>query len=172
MDLAKPPHTLLLPISAEAWAPPQHGLTVDGIAFSPKAELHVTLIGSRLGRELHTTFDAIFLLEYLDRAFAACDWQFVPSGQFLLIARRCYDRDSPNAGKFSRASIIEMVDLPAMQPFHRELGRLLGRELPTPPPHVTLYTEGAPRGIGVPSPSQLRNMRVRELAADAVSSTL
>ncbi len=51
-----------------------------------------------------------------------------------------------------------------MAPLHRELGRLLGRELPVPPPHVTLYTRGAAHGIGVASETALRTLTVREVA--------
>ena len=169
MDLANTPHTLLLPISPKAWAPPERGVTVDGITFLPKAELHVTLIGSQLGRELHATFAAHFLRAYLDGAFSSRDWQFVPGGPLLLLAQRVRDRETPDAGEFSRASIIELIQLPAMQSFHRELGRLLGRQLAVPPPHVTLFTANDPRGISVSSPERLRALTVREVDPGAIS---
>jgi hypothetical protein len=60
-------------------------------------------------------------------------------------------------------SIIELIDLPAMAHLHRALGRLLGRQLPVPPAHVTLYTAGCAQGIGVSSPARLRAFAVRRL---------
>src|SRR3546814_11617799 len=62
-------------------------------------------------------------------------------------------------------SLVELADLPAMAPFHRALGRLLDRQLPLPPPHVTLYTAGRAQGIGVSSPARLRAFVVRRIEA-------
>ena len=60
--------------------------------------------------------------------------------------------------------LAELVDLPAMVPFHEALGRLLGRELPVPPAHVTLYVAGRDKGIGVATHAQLRQLCVRDVA--------
>ena len=161
MDLARPPHTLLLPIDPSLWPPPVEGVRVDGVQFMPKTELHLTLIGSRLGRELHTTLAPAFLRDRVERALLEQDWHFVRSGRFLQLATRADDAN-PDSGR-RRTAIIELVDVPAMRPFHQALGRLLGRQLSLPPPHVTLYTAGDRRGIGVTSPRRLRAWQVREV---------
>lgn len=62
-------------------------------------------------------------------------------------------------------SIIERVELPAMAPLHRELGRLLGRQLPAAAPHVTLYVAVRAQGTGVSSEARLRAFAVREMTA-------
>src|SRR3546814_3240457 len=65
-----------------------------------------------------------------------CSSDLERSGHCLLL-RKSFAED----GQASIAhSLVELVDLPAMAPFQRALGRLLGRQLPVPPPHVTLYT--------------------------------
>ena len=46
-----------------------------------------------------------------------------------------------------------------MAAFHQALGQLLGRALPVPPPHVTLYVAGTARGIGLPDPETLARYR-------------
>lgn len=160
MDLTRCPPTLLLPLDPRQWPPPACGIRLDGIDFAPKPELHVTLIGSRLGRELHAALAPAFLRAQLERAFAAQDWRFTRSGRWLLLTQRT--GNGQDAGAW-RNSIIEPVELPAMRPFHAALGRLLGRQLPVPPPHVTLYTAGDARGIGLPRGSRLRAVTVREL---------
>lgn len=145
-------HTLVLPLhDAPASAP----LDIDGRRFAPKDELHVTLIGSALGRELHATLG--------DRreaavrpAFEALDWSPVRTGVGAVIEKRGR-RDDGGAGVV--ASIIEFVDLPALAFFSRWLGGLLGRQLPVPPPHVTLYTHGCAKGIGIPTEAKLRAWR-------------
>lgn len=169
MDLASSPHTLLLPIDPDAWAPPSRDIEVDGITFAAKTELHITLIGARLGRELYTSLGPLFLRERLTHAFAACDWQFVRSGRLLKLAQQANDGGTATADAMTRGSIIEPVDLPAMRAFHHALGRLLGRELPVPPPHVTLWTSIDPRGIGVHRASRLRALRVLELGPEQVT---
>ncbi|WP_222566065.1 hypothetical protein [Novilysobacter antarcticus] len=167
MDLACPPHTLLLPIDPGFWAPPAKAVCVDGVAFAPKPELHVTLIGSRLGQQLRSTLGPDFLAERIASAVDQ-DWRIQRTGRYVQLAHPASAAHGGDTDTAPRQSIIELIELAAMQRFHRALGRLLGRQLPVPPPHVTLYTAQDPRGIGLASASQLRDRRVRELSADAL----
>lgn len=48
-------------------------------------------------------------------------------------------------------SLIEMVAVPGLAPFYAELSRILGEELELPPVHVTLFTFGRAKGIGLPT---------------------
>lgn len=151
--------TLLLPVDAAAWAPLPPVLVLDGIRFAAKRELHLTLIGRALGAELQAACarDHGFAAAVAD-AVAAADWSFRRTGRYLRLLRRGEGR--------RRHSIIERIELPAMAPFHARLGRLLGRALPVPPPHVTLYTAGDPRGIGVPDEASLARCAARPVDAD------
>lgn len=148
--------TLILPIPPDRWVPPCAPATVDGVQLAPKSELHITLIGRRLGDELHAQFDSTYLDSAIAAARDAHDWRFGRTGRHLLLRK-------PIAGDRLAHSLIEMIDLPAMAPFHGALGRMLGRQLQVPPAHVTLYTAGDPRGIGVSSPGRLRALAVREV---------
>jgi hypothetical protein len=49
-----------------------------------------------------------------------------------------------------------------MARFHGWLGQALGRALPVPPPHVTLYVRGDAEGIGVPDEASLARYRCGE----------
>jgi hypothetical protein len=146
-------HTLVIPLDD---APPGTPLTLDGRAFAPKHELHLTLVGRALGNELLAV-----LGDRLDAAtrpaFDALDWSFRRSGRRLLIER-------PGNGE-ARASVIEPVELPALDFFYRWLGELLGRELAVPPAHVTLYTHPAGDGIGIPNRRSLRAWSKGEVPA-------
>lgn len=160
-------HTLVLPIAKRAWPPPAGAVLVGGLRFAPKRELHITLIGSALGRELQATCRAHALSEALDEALDAQDWQHARSGRLRQLCRQ-----TTSAGvRRTTGSIIELVELPAMAPFHAALGRLLGRTLAVPPPHVTLYNYGSAKGIGVASDEALRALSVRELTAGDLQST-
>ncbi len=155
---------MVLPLPPDRWPPPAGGIRLDGLAFDPKPELHVTLVGSALGHELQVTFGGSAIARVRE-ARNALDWRFERSGRLVLLRK-------PLAGcsKGSVAhSIIELVHLPAMAPFHRALGRLLGRQLPVPPAHVTLYTAGDARGIGASSPARLRAFTVRVVATKEIT---
>lgn len=145
-------HTLILPLGD---APPDAPLDLDGRRFEPKDELHVTLVGTALGRELHEALGK--RLEAATRpAFEALDWSHRRSGTGVLIEKIGL-RDDGRRGTV--ASIIQLVELPAMAHFHRWLGSLLGRQLPVPPPHVTLYTHGRAAEIGIATVNSLKSWR-------------
>lgn len=151
--------SLVLPIAPADWPPPGDGIEVDGVALAPKPELHVTVIGSRLGGELRTTFAQPWLATAVAAALDVQDWRFTRSGRHWLL-RKPYVEDGRQQVTHS---VIERIELPAMAPFYRELGRLLGRQLPVPPPHVTLYVAGRKQGIGVSSEAQMRGFALREM---------
>lgn len=156
-------HTLILPLHD---APPAVPLDIDGRRFVPKQELHVTLVGGALGRELHAALGG--RREAAVRpAFEALDWSPMRTGRGAVIEKRGR-RDDGTAGIV--ASVIEFVDLPALAHFHRWLGGLLGRQLPVPPAHVTLHTHGCARGIGIPTPATLRTWRRSEVDLRAIAA--
>src|SRR3546814_9551224 len=129
-------HALVLPIAPAHWPPPRAAVEIDGVQLEPKAELHVTLVGRALGAELHATFG--------DRADAlvaaardAHDWDLERRDDWLLLRKPL----SGNGRAAIAHALLELVELPAMAPFQRALGRFLGRQLPLPPPHVPLRSE-------------------------------
>lgn len=154
-------HTLVLPIPSRAWPPPSRSVLLDGLVFIPKRELHITLIGSVLGRELRAAVAGPSLNAAIASAVAAQDWRFTRSGRLLRLQKSADEGDSTR----TVGSIIELIDLPAMAPFHAALACLLGHALPVPPAHVTLYTQGSAKGIGVPSDTHLQALCVREVGS-------
>ncbi|MFP7723344.1 hypothetical protein [Lysobacter sp. A3-1-A15] len=151
--------SLVLQIGAAQWPPPDAPVTVGGITLHPKAELHVTLVGSALGGELLRTVARPLLLDTVSRALAAHDATPRRTGVLLLLRKPFNEGGRGGVAH----SVIEKVSLEAMAPLHAALGHLLGRRLPVPPPHVTLYTAGLDSGIGVSSPQRLRALSVRAI---------
>lgn len=143
--------TLLLPVPPDRWPLPDGPLSLDGLVLRPKRELHITLVGTALGRELKGAEDDGRIGKRAVReAFDAQDWSWSRTGRRILLQAPPKRRGGP-----ARHALIEHVELPAMARFHAALGDLLGRELPVPPPHVTLYVAGTDRGIGLPDPETL-----------------
>ena len=144
-------HTLLLPVARDAWPPPDAPVTLRGITLHPKRELHVTLVGRRLGRELQAAAASGRIDgEAVRHAFEPQDWHWTRTDRCTLLRAPPSRRGGP-----TRYSLIEHIELPAMAAFHAALGVLLGRPLPVPPPHVTLHVAGTRRGIGLPDAATL-----------------
>ncbi len=164
-----PDKTLVLPIALEEWKPPLASIELDRIEFEPKSELHVTLVGKALGRQIHETLGERFHTCAVRAAFESLDWRSERTGELLRLEKtlRLKSGESRVVG-----AIIERVTMPAMAKFHHALGDLLGRKLPVPPPHVTLYTAGREDGIGVPSLAKLRAWTARRVRFDELSEPM
>jgi hypothetical protein len=148
--------TLLIAIDAALWAPPSSPLELDGRVFAPKLELHVTVVGKRLGAEVLAAIEARRVdPDALRRDFTGQRWRLRRSGRRVHLRKPAPDD--------AVESIIEPVALPAMARFHARLGEMLGRALPVPPPHVTLFVRGDAEGIGVPDRATLEQLRVAVL---------
>lgn len=63
------------------------------------------------------------------------------------------------------ATLIRTCDVPQSASFFRSVG------VPSPPLHVTLYTSGTLRGIGIPTTADLHRMG-RRLSAEETSAAL
>ena len=146
--------TVVVAIDPASWAPPTQPLLLDARAYSPKRELHVTVVGRALGQSLLAAIAAGALDEAaLRAAFEQGPWRLRRSGWWLPLRREA------TAEKPAAASVIEPVALPEMARFHARLAALLDRPLPVPPPHVTLFVEGDAEGIGVPDAATLARLR-------------
>ena len=147
--------TVVLPLEP-LWPVPPYAVAVSGTRFEPKRELHVTVIGSTLGARLSDAIGCRALREdALVQAFEALDWSFERTHTLLRLAK---DEDGTRV-----ESLIEPIAMPALAQFHRALGELLGESLPTPPPHVTLYTAGSDEGVGVPDEATLRERLIAQV---------
>jgi len=135
---------LVAAIDPAAWAPPASPLVVDGEAFAPKHELHVTVVGKKLGEAVRALVDEA----ELRRAFGAQRWRLRRTGWRVRLRKQ------------AKESIVEPVALPAMARFHAWLGARLGVALPVPPPHVTLYVRGDAEGVGVPDAETCARYRI------------
>lgn len=160
--------TLVLPIPPEVWAPPLAPIELDGREFAPKDELHLTVVGRELGRQVHETLGERFRDTAVRAAFEAQPWRMSRTGECLRIGKQVPSNLTGRTHEVG--SIIELVTLPAMARFYRALGDLLGRKLPVPPPHVTLYVHGSEEGIGIPTKAKLRAWTRRSVRPDELAA--
>lgn len=140
---------LTIPLPATWFKPSAITLDLDGVLLRIKDEFHVTLLDQADGSQI---------LDVLDEAqvrtlFENDDWEISHTGNGVLIRKEKTD----TGAALVCHSLIELVKLPAMQRFRAKLANAAGIALPEAPPHVTLYTAGDPKGIGLPHEQALIN---------------
>jgi len=146
--------TLLLPISTQEWPALPERLQLDGFDLRRKRELHATIVGHALGTRVRDCIAAdAHVRDAIAEAITGLDWQWQRCRSWALLEKR--------EDETRRQSLVEHLSMPAMAAFHRRLGALLAETLPVPPPHVTLYTSGGGKGIGLPDASALERLRLR-----------
>lgn len=155
--------SLIVPIPKSRWAPPARAIVLGGRKFEPKRELHVTLLGSAAIAAVHAAIDAgHFELSDLAQAYAAQSWVLTRGEEWRRIGRTRVERGVQRHAE----TVIECVALPALRGFVESVSAKLGVALPIPPAHVTLYTAGQRRGIGVADDAALARMTLERYARD------
>jgi hypothetical protein len=140
--------SVLLPVPVP---PPPEVLALPEGMFERKHEFHLTLLSSREAAQLATQ-----LLETRWRAaFEQLDWSFALMTRRSLLAER--------HAEGNRLSVIAWAQCPALNAFRARLAEEGGVELPATLPHVTLYTAGSRRGIGLASMADFRQHCIRDL---------
>jgi hypothetical protein len=133
---------------------PDH-LSLPEIDLVRNSELHITLLATREAEAL-----AARLPETAWRtAFEAQDWDFQRRDRFDLLRE-----DRP--GEPTRYSVIRHLDGPSLNAFRRGLAAMSGVDLPETLPHVTLFTAGHERGIGLSSLADHTRFLLRPLTPD------
>lgn len=141
---------LILPLPANDFSAMPPHLQLGALKFTSKPEFHATLLNRKVGaRVLMALGD-----EGARQIFEEGDWTWHRTGEGFLI-----QEEAANAGT-TRASLIERLELPELARFRGKLSRQTGIPLPEVVPHVTLFTAGDERGIGIPDLKTFRDLLV------------
>ena len=128
-----------------------------------KEELHITVVGFAQAGLIKKVLEKVSadereeIVRCMEELVSKTDWRFRLDARRFHVAKVYALRGAdgqPTGREELRESYIQMVQLPALEEFYRELNRLCGTRLEPPPPHVTLYakssiSENALKGIGV-----------------------
>ena len=130
----------------------------NGRVFKPKQETHITVFGSTTGAAVRTSMQGDPGIENrVIEAFEITDWSWKITPHYRLLTRTAA---APGSSPPTESSIVVLIDMKGMKSFYDELKALgvLARDLPVPPPHVTLYTSNCDTGIGVHSEDELERL--------------
>lgn len=134
----------------------------EGLLF--KEEFHITLIGRATGEMIaeqiseYEPEERSAIIERIKELHESYEWKYSFEQVYYFIAK-----EYPQEGATSeiRKSIIQMIDLPDLEPFYQSLCDLLGVQIRVPLPHVTLlttFTNGRLWGIGIYSVEQFEEL--------------
>ena len=117
---------------------------ISKLGFTPKAELHLTIIGYKQGNMLkRVIIDNPELAEKIAILAQSIDWNIQSTKERYMLTKQYNGEDT------QRQSIIEMVICLENEDFINQLNTITGLNLEEQPPHVTVATKGNPQGIGI-----------------------
>lgn len=153
------------------------GILKDGISylrvkFQPKDEVHITIIGKALAREISELAKRKPEIRFkIQKAIDETDWSYKKINKFYHVSKDKEKEDEEGNPRIVHAeSIIQMVEVPQVEKFIEKLESILGHKIEIPPTHVTLYTVGDHRGIGIPDSSAFTRYVEREVREDELQN--
>jgi ribosomal protein S15P/S13E len=67
-------------------------------------------------------------------------------------------------------TIVQMVEVPGVGTFFKQVGQLVGQELELPPTHVTLYMRGTEKGIGIPTQAEFERLAQKQIRLEELKT--
>ena len=142
--------------------------------FSPKKELHITIIGSELGKQIKEKISSNSALEDLIlECISETDWSYELSNDLYLLAKEKELTTNKTEKKtIHTESIIQMVNVPALESFYKKMAAITEIEIRPRPAHITLYTLGDPQGIGVDSQIEFNEFNKAKIGVDEIKNSM
>ena len=156
--------TVTIEIAPESFCLAKNEIDVLGEMFAPKEELHATLIGSELGLIIQDKIQHDQTIDMLlEKTFEEIDWFYKQTGPVHILSRSAED--------IVEKSVIMLIEMPGVTTFYDQLKALglIDLDTPVPPPHVTMYTQNCPLGIGVPNDDALNVLSRETLSVNALN---
>lgn len=155
--------TVLLQLDGDAVSAHDLEIAATQNGLERKEELHITVVGFtqaelvKKALEKLPAEEQVHAARHVQELANKTDWRFKLDARRFHIAKIYTRRDAdgkPTGQEELRETYIQMVQLPALEEFYRELNSICGTRLEPPPPHVTLYAkssipENMQGGIGI-----------------------
>lgn len=139
--------------------------------YLEQKQRHITVIGGTSSRIMVEKLDLLFQkdkedkIRQIKKLFKKIDWQFEPKNIYHILK---LGMEYDDFEKDERESYIRLIKQPGMTKFYRKLNRLLGTNLPTQFPHITLFTNGerpdaSYRGIAINSKEKFKQLHPKKI---------
>jgi hypothetical protein len=147
---------LLVQLDKDSYGLPDQEVMYQSRPFTPKDELHITIVSNKAAEALKSYLDQNNP-ERIHELINETHWSYRRLPLFYHV------RDEDGA-----ETIIQMVKMPELAQFYRQLSRMLGYELEPPPAHVTLFTRETEKGIGIPDQGTFERLVQAEVQPEQV----
>lgn len=151
---------IILPVEEAAMAHLPHRVTLEGRTYERKREFHATLLGKTLIERLGLDHSQV---RDLAQEAQAHQWTIELGNAYVRLVRQRRDDDERTD---RRQSIVQMADIANASGFFDRVSVIADQAVEVPPAHVTLYTFGNPRGIGVYTRQELGELLPKDLALE------
>ena len=139
---------LIVELEMEAFNLQSEGVWYESRHFKPKDEVHITILSREAAETVRQHLEHHPEQEdRLRRLINDTSWKFRKLDSFY------HAQEGPGS-----ETIIQMVEVPELAAFFKQLEELVGKELELPPTHVTLYMRGTEKGIGLPTPDEFERL--------------
>jgi hypothetical protein len=142
-----------------------------------KAESHISIAVTKTARqiseEIEKNKESDKLKENISSLLNNFSWKYALTNEYFLHENFYTKEELVKNGytdltEHSRRSIVQLVNLPDIELFYKQLNDLLGTSLSVPVPHVTLFSwsDYEPmmlRGIGISSKNEFDNYTKKKL---------
>ncbi|MFA6215315.1 MAG: hypothetical protein WC768_01975 [Patescibacteria group bacterium] len=149
----------------------------EQLGLSKKDEFHFTIIGIDTGAEILKSLKNLNEKERKERLAKIrqlgkqIKWQAILKNDFFYIQKNYNASDLINPKLTipeKRESIIQLAEIKGLEKFYQKLNLLLGKQLKTHFPHLTLYTTSTRedrrfRGIGINSKNQFEKLKPKRI---------
>ena len=140
-------------------------------SLTAKNEFHITLIGFALGKQLQDVVQKLpkeqqeRIPELLADLLSSYVWDFSFETDFYLIEKKYQFKNRPAE---TRASLIQVVHMPALADLYEYLSTAFAVRLQEPFPHITLYSKSTnpqnqTMGIGINSVSEFEQLQPKKI---------
>lgn len=145
-------NVLLISLDIDDFGILKDGISYLRVKFQPKDEVHITVIGKALAKEISELAKRMpEIRTTIRKAIDETDWSYKKINKFYHVSKEKEKEDEEGNPRILHAeSIIQMVEVPQIEKFFEKLASILGHKIEIPPTHVTLYTVGDHKGIGIP----------------------
>jgi hypothetical protein len=139
---------LFVELDLETFELARGGVWFEGRLFEAKDELHITILSREAAEAVRQLLeDEPEQEDQFRRLIEESNWEF------RKLERLYHVQEDQQV-----ETIIQMVEMPGLVDFFKQVKELVGKDLELPPTHVTLYMRGTDKGIGLPTQAEFERL--------------
>jgi len=158
--------TIILDLDSRLIDIEQLRIRLESQMFEPKDEFHFTVVGTRNGKKLAGAIKSQpGLSKKVGELIRTSNWELGSTPQIYKVTKE-YAIPDPKTGENrseSRQSVVQVLDLPGLDAFYRNLNAISSAEIEPQFPHITLFTMGDKMGIAINSREEFEKMSPEQL---------